>query len=153
MKRILLILTALSSLAALLAGCSANCIPGIYKQTNELSVSMDGITNLEIRFDARNITLLRSNDDTLEIRDYMDNNTAGDHSAVAVSGGAVTVSEADRDVLKRTGETARSKITIPETFAEALTISRRCAVVVTGTPVPPQTRWRGCRPFSGRTCG
>ncbi len=120
------ILTSLAVLvmsAALLSGCAGGYVPSVFNQVNEQSVSMDGITNLEIDFDVRDITLLSTESDTLEIRDYMVKDNDDYYSTVSVSGGTVTVSAMRQNTHGGIGERSKVEIAIPKSFGGAFSMS------------------------------
>lgn len=120
---ILTTLAALVMSAAFLSGCAVVYDPGVFKQVNEQSVSMDGITNLEIEFDVRDITLLSTEGDTLKIRDYMVKDNDDYYSTVSVSGGTVTVSAMQQNTHGGIGETSKVEIAIPKSFGGAFSMS------------------------------
>lgn len=109
--------------AALLSGCAGGYAHGSFKQVNEQSVPMAGITNLEIDFDVRDITLLSGEGDTLEVRDYMAKDNKDDYSTVTVSGCTVTVSAMQEAMRGEIGETAKVEIIVPESFKGALSMT------------------------------
>jgi|GEM_PF-6592506 len=120
---ILITLASLVMSAALLSGCAGGSVPGVFRQVNEQSVSMDGITTLEIDFDVKNITLLSTESNTLEIRDYLVKDNDDYYSVVSVSGGTVTVSAKRQNTRGWIGQTPKVEIAIPKSFGGAFSMS------------------------------
>lgn len=120
------LLTALASLvisAALLSGCAGVNVSGEIKQVNEQSVSVDGITNLIINFDVKKITLLSTEGNTLEIRDYMVKDNDDYYSTVSVSGGTITVSAMKQNTQGEIGKKSKVEIAIPKSYKGAFSMS------------------------------
>ncbi|MEL7568652.1 MAG: DUF4097 family beta strand repeat-containing protein [Dehalobacterium sp.] len=120
---ILITLASFVMSVVLLSGCTGGYVPGVFKQVNEQSVSMDGITNFEIDFDVRNISLLSTEGDTLEIRDFMLKDNDDYYSTVSVTGGTVTVSAKPQNAHGVIGQTLKVEIAIPKTFRGAFSMS------------------------------
>lgn len=119
LKRILGVCLAAGVGLLALAGCSGS---GPAKPANEMTFSLDGISEIQISYDEENITFYESEGGELTIREYMTEYKSSYCAKVEQSGDRIAVSEGGKPFFK--GGFSRSiEVYLPASYHENLTVT------------------------------
>lgn len=89
---------------------------------NELSFSLDGITEIAISYDDENVTFFRSENENLLIKEYMNQDKDSYHAKVTQDRGSIKISEGEKPFFK--GDFVRYiEVYLPASYEEALKVT------------------------------
>lgn len=117
-KRLAACLTAAISLLAL-NGCSQR---QSFQSANEITFSLNGISEVTISYDEENITFFQSDGDQLTIKEYMTENKSSYHAKVTQSRGSIKISEGGKPFFKE-GFSRYIEVYFPASYHENLTVT------------------------------
>lgn len=111
----------------LMAMCALLSINGCihnrsFQPENEMSFSLEDISEITISYDKEKITFLESEDDNLTIKEYMTENKDSYYAKIEKSKNSIKVSEGGKPLLKR-GFTRYIEVYLPPTYHENMTVT------------------------------
>lgn len=89
---------------------------------NELTFSLDSISEVTISYDEENVTFYESEDDKLTIREYMTENKSSYYAKVTQRGDSITISEGGKPLFKD-GFFRYIEVYLPASYHEKLTVT------------------------------
>lgn len=117
-KRLAVCLTAAISLLAL-NGCSRG---QSFQSANEITFSLNGISEVTISYDEENITFFQNDSEELTIKEYMTENKSSYHAKVTQSRDSIKVSEGGKPFFKE-GFSRYIEVYLPASYHENLTVT------------------------------
>lgn len=105
-----------------LAGLSGCSDKKSTQMVNELSFSMDGISDLTISYDEEKLTFLESDSDELIIREYMTANKSSYYAKVEQYDNSIKISEGGKPFFK-SGFLRYVEVFLPATYRGSLTVT------------------------------
>lgn len=103
----------------LLSGCGRE---ESNKMVNELSFSLDGISDLIISYDDENIGFFTSESDELVIKEYMSKNKKSYYAKVSINRDSIRISEGGKPIFKD-GFTRYVEVYLPASYTENLKVT------------------------------
>lgn len=102
-----------------LTGCSHSQTPQL---ANEITLSLDNVTDITIAYDEEEITFYESETDELVIKEYMTANESTYYARVKQSGDSVKISEGGKPLF-RNGFSRYIEVYLPASYHEKLTVT------------------------------
>lgn len=103
----------------MLTGCSGD---GTAKLANEISFSLDEISEIAISYDEEEMTFLESESDQLVVKEYMTKNKSKYYAKVKESSGSIHISEGGKPFLK-SGFSRYIEVYLPSSYQKGLTVT------------------------------
>lgn len=121
MKNKNILAACLAAAAALLAltGCSHSRASTL---ANEITFSLDGISEIMISYDEENITFYESESEKLTIKEYMTENKSSYYAKVHQKNGSIQIREGGKPFFKD-GFLRRVEVYLPASYGENLTVT------------------------------
>ncbi len=95
MKKMMIVIILLLIAITMLSACSS-----AVQLVNEITVSLDHITELQISYDEENITFFPGNGTDLVVKEYMSANKKGYHANMKKQDGKIKISEGGKPLMK-----------------------------------------------------
>lgn len=118
-KNIILLLVAISLSATMLSGCGSQQQP---QMVNELSYSLNGITQITISYDDENISFYQSENDELIIKEYISEDKESYYANTTQTDDSIKISEGGKPLFKG-GFQRYIEVYLPEDYKENLKIT------------------------------
>lgn len=115
------ILTCVAAVVLLVALCGCSHIQ-MSQMPNELSFSLDGISEIIISYDDENITFYEGEGDELVIKEYISENKSSYYAKVDRSSSGIKISEGSKPLFKD-GFFRYIEVYLPASYHEALTVT------------------------------
>lgn len=102
-----------------LTGCSHTQSPRL---ANELTFSLDGVSEVTISYDEESVTFYESGNDALTVREYMTESKRGCYARVEQRGGSIHIREGGKPLL-HDGFLRYIEVFLPASYQEDLTVT------------------------------
>lgn len=102
-----------------MTGCSGS--PS-FQQANEMTFSLEGISEVTISYDEENITFYEGKDGELTVKEYMTEYESSYCARVEQTGGSIKISEGGKPFFKG-GFSRRIEVWLPASYHETLTVT------------------------------